>query len=61
MRSYSSLCVCMCILSLKSFECLNQTLRNLVFISWHMNAYQRRNKRIPPISNSYKHHSLSNS
>jgi hypothetical protein len=33
-----------------TFECLNQSLWNLVRISWHLSPSQRRTSQIPPIS-----------
>jgi hypothetical protein len=46
MRSSCCLCVCMYI----SFECLNQSIWNLLCISWHLSPCQRRTSKIHPIN-----------
>jgi hypothetical protein len=35
---------------LSTFECLNQTLRNLVCLSWHLSPSKRRTSQMSPIS-----------
>jgi hypothetical protein len=38
-----AVCVCVCVSPLLTFECLNQSLWNLVRISWHLSPSQRPN------------------
>jgi hypothetical protein len=44
------MCVCVCVFPVLTFECLNQSLLNLVTISRHLSPSQRPNKNIHPIS-----------
>jgi hypothetical protein len=38
---YNAACLCLCLSPISTFECLNQSLLNLVYISWHLSAFQR--------------------
>jgi hypothetical protein len=42
--------VCVCVSPLLTFKRLNQSLWNLVSMSWHLSPSQRSNKKIPHIS-----------
>jgi hypothetical protein len=46
----SPYCPCVCASPLLTFECLNQSLWNLILISWHLSPSQRSTSWIPPIS-----------
>jgi hypothetical protein len=43
-------CVCVRVSALSTFECVNESLWNLVCISLHLSPSQRHNSRIPPFS-----------
>jgi hypothetical protein len=38
----SACCLCVCVSPLSTVDCLNQSLWNLVYISWHLSPSQRR-------------------
>jgi hypothetical protein len=42
----SPCCLCVCVSPLLTFECLSQTLWNLVCTSWHLTSSQRHTRRI---------------
>jgi hypothetical protein len=43
-------CLCICVSPLSTFEYLNQSLRNLVCISWQLSPSQLLTSKIPPIT-----------
>jgi hypothetical protein len=47
---WSPCCVSVNPLPPSTYECLNQSLRNLVCISWHLRPVQWRTSQVPPIS-----------